>query len=200
MVEPWLDTSTLAPDTVRHHPTLRHQCQSTLDRHSARHSDTSVQRVSSHLDSGDVRVVSSSVKAFRHSRHSRHSTPPTPPTPPTPLDTPDTPDTLDTGLSIADILHLSSPLRPAQALPLPPPVLHPVLLPPPLLLPPLSQVLQLLRLPLLTVALREHRRARVPRAHQAMMLACSSVCFSHAGWAASAAPFSCTTACPSPSP
>ena len=42
-VEPWLDTSTLDPDTVRHHPTLRHQCQSTLDRHSARHSDTSVQ-------------------------------------------------------------------------------------------------------------------------------------------------------------
>ena len=41
-VEPWLDTSTLDPDTVRHHPTLRHQCQSTLDRHSARHSDTSV--------------------------------------------------------------------------------------------------------------------------------------------------------------
>ena len=41
--EPWLDTSTLDPDTVRHHPTLRHQCQSTLDRHSARHSDTSVQ-------------------------------------------------------------------------------------------------------------------------------------------------------------
>ena len=40
--EPWLDTSTLDPDTVRHHPTLRHQCQSTLDRHSARHSDTSV--------------------------------------------------------------------------------------------------------------------------------------------------------------
>ena len=78
-------------------------------------------------------------------------------------DTPDTPDTLDTGLSIADILHLSSPLRPAQALPLPPPVLHPVLLPPPLLLPPLSQVLQLLRLPLLTVALREHRRARRAR-------------------------------------
>ena len=41
-VEPWLDTSTLDPDTIRHHPTLRHQCQSTLDRHSARHSDTSV--------------------------------------------------------------------------------------------------------------------------------------------------------------
>ena len=41
-LEPWLDTSTLDPDTVRHHPTLRHQCQSTLDRHSARHSDTSV--------------------------------------------------------------------------------------------------------------------------------------------------------------
>ena len=114
--------------------------------------------------------MSSSVKAFRHSRHSRHSTPPTPPTPPTPLDTPDTPDTLDTGLSIADILHLSSPLRPAQALPLPPPVLHPVLLPPPLLLPPLSQVLQLLRLPLLTVALREHRRARRAPGHDARLL------------------------------
>ena len=84
-------------------------------------------------------------------------TPPTPSTPPTP------PDTLDTGLSIADILHLSSPLRPAQALPLPPPVLHPVLLPPPLLMLPLSQVLQLLRLPLLTAALREHRRARRAR-------------------------------------
>ena len=190
-VEPWLDTSTLDPDTVRHHPTLRHQCQSTLDRHSARHSDTSVQRVSSHLDSGDVRIVSSSVKAFRHSRHSRHSTPPTPPTPP------DTSDTLDTGLSIADILHLSSPLRPAQALPLPPPVLHPVLLPPPLLLPPLSQVLQLLRLPLLTVALREHRRARRTPGHDARLLfrvllprRLGCKCCS----------FSCTTACPSPSP
>ena len=92
-----------------------------------------------------------------------HAPPPSP-------DTPRHPDTLDTGLSIADILHLSSPLRPAQALPLPPPVLHPVLLPPPLLMLPLSQVLQLLRLPLLTVALREHRRARRAPGHDARLL------------------------------
>ena len=39
-----------------------------------------------------------------------------------------------------------------------------------LLLPPLSQVLQLLRLPLLTVALREHRRARRAPGHDARLL------------------------------
>ena len=49
-------------------------------------------------------------------------------------------------------------------------MLHPVLLPPPLLLSPLSQVLQLLRLPLLTVALREHRRARRAPGHDARLL------------------------------
>ena len=68
---------------------------------------------------------------------------------------------------------------------------------PPLLLPPLSQVLQLLRLPLLTVALREHRRARRAPGHDARLLfrvllprRLGCKCCS----------FSCTTACPSPSP
>ena len=75
------------PTLSRHYPdtsTLRHQCQPTLrhlNRHSVRHSDTSVRPVSSHLASGPPRLVSSSVKGVKTKPTLRHSTPPTPPTP-----------------------------------------------------------------------------------------------------------------------
>ena len=82
-LEPWLDTPTLNPDTARHRPTLRHQCQPTLK------PDTPTP-VSSDLDRGSPRLVSRSVKAHRHSL-----TPPTLDTSDT-SDTSDTPDTSDT--------------------------------------------------------------------------------------------------------
>ena len=89
-VEPWLDTSTLDPDTVRHHPTLRHQCQSTLDRHSSTLSPTlsptlrhqclailtvemcaQCQAVSRHFDTPDT-PDTRHLRHLRHLRHPRH--------------------------------------------------------------------------------------------------------------------------------
>ena len=78
MVEPWLDTLTPDPDTNYPDttPTPRHS-DTSVNRHSVRHSDTSVRPVSSHLDSGPPRSVSSSVNGVKTKPTLRHSTPPT---------------------------------------------------------------------------------------------------------------------------